>query len=85
MKYHTSDFTLTEKTLNFLKMVMLWVIHMVAIPSSFLRFVLILKVSVLENNFVFISKKLLYFDLCSYFWSYFRSGSSHTRHFDALD
>ena len=38
-----------------------------AITSLFLRFVLILKVCVLENIFVLISKICPYFDLCPYF------------------
>ena len=38
-----------------------------AITSLFLRFVLFLKVCVLENILVLISKKCPYFDLCPYF------------------
>ena len=45
----------------------IWYICRAAITSLFLRFVLILKVCVLENTFVLISKKCPYFDLCPYF------------------
>ena len=44
-----------------------WEIRRAAITSLFLRFVLILKVCVLENIFVLISKICSYFDLCPYF------------------
>ena len=43
------------------------VITRAAIMSLFLRFVLILKVCVLENISVLISKICPYFDLCPYF------------------
>ena len=44
-----------------------WRLPRAAITSLFLRFVLILKVCVLENIFVLISKKCSSFDLCPYF------------------
>jgi len=44
---------------------------MVAIPSLFIRFVLFLKVCVLENFVVLISKKCTYFELASLFYLIF--------------
>ena len=52
---------------NIFPLTIILIIIRAAITSLFLRFVLILKVCVLENSFVLIFKICPYFDLCPYF------------------